>query len=229
MADYAISTENLKKTYTMGTVKVPALRGIDVAVRKGEFVSIMGPSGSGKTTLLEVIGMLLSPTSGKVMVNNTDVSEMDEGRKADFRLRNIGFVFQFFNLFMDLTALENVMLPKMMTGFSAGECRERAADLLRLVGLVDRTNHRPSELSGGQQQRVTMARALVNSPSILLADEPTGNLDSKSSLEIMELFRRLNEEQGQTIVMVTHEKELGKRADRIIWLKDGLVGKLPSG
>jgi putative ABC transport system ATP-binding protein len=223
MVDYVISTENLKKTYLMGRVEVPALRGVDIKIKKGEFVAMMGPSGAGKTTLLELIGMLLNPTSGKILINNVDVCEMNENQRADFRLNNIGFIFQFFNLFLELTALENVILPKMMTGASVKECKEKAANLLELVGLKERINHKPSELSGGEQQRVAIARALINNPSMLLADEPTGNLDSNTSLEIIGLLRELNKEQGQIIVMVTHEQYLGKEADRTIWLKDGLV------
>lgn len=227
MIEYIISTENLKKTYMMGKLEVPAIRGVDIKIRKGEFVAIMGPSGSGKTTLLELIGMLLYPTAGKISISNFDISRMNENKKADFRLKNIGFVFQYFNLFMELTALENVLLPKMMLKAPAKECENRAMHLLELVELKDRMNHKPAELSGGQQQRVAIARALANNPSLLLADEPTGNLDSATSLKIIELLRTLNKEHSQTIVMVTHEQTLGKKADRIIWLKDGVVEKSP--
>jgi putative ABC transport system ATP-binding protein len=219
-----IVTRNLKKTYLMGKVKVPALKGIDIEIKKGEFVAIMGPSGSGKTTLLELMGILLNPTEGEIIIDEKNVSGINENKRADFRLDNIGFVFQFFNLFMELTALENVMLPKLMRGFSKKECKKRAIELLSLVGLEKRINHKPSELSGGEQQRVAIARALMNNPSILLADEPTGNLDSRMAEEIIQLLRRLNKE-GQTIIMVSHELNLGRKADRIIWLKDGLVEK----
>lgn len=224
MTESIIITKDLKKDYLMGQVKVPALKGVNINIKKGEFVAIMGSSGSGKTTLIEIIGTLLSLSDGKVIISNNDVSIMNENRKADFRLNNIGFVFQFFNLFSELTALENVMLPKLMKGFSKGHCKKRAIQLLDLVGLDNRMNHKSSTLSGGQQQRVAIARALMNNPSILLADEPTGNLDSKRAEEIIQLLRKLNKE-GQTIVMITHELHIGKKADRIIQLKDGLIEK----
>lgn len=225
MDENIVVIEDLKKSYPMGKVEVPALRGIDIKIKKGEFVAIMGPSGSGKTTLLELIGMLLNPTSGNIWINGTDVSKMSENERADFRLQNIGFVFQFFNLFMELTAIENVMLPKMMSGDSNEVCRKRAMELLELVELEERQEHKPSELSGGQQQRVAIARALVNNPTILLADEPTGNLDTNTALRFINLLRKLNKEHGQTVVMVTHELYLGEKADRIIYLKDGLIEK----
>lgn len=218
-----IVTRNLKKTYLMGKVEVPALKGIDITIKKGEFIAIMGPSGSGKTTLLEIIGILLNPSSGEIFIDGIQVSKMNENERADFRLKNIGFVFQFFNLFMELTGIENVMLPGMMMGYSKEEYRKRAIELLKLVGLEERINHKPSELSGGEQQRIAIARALVNNPKILLTDEPTGNLDTKLSEEIIQLLRKLHKEQNQTIVMVTHERYLGEKADRIIWLKDGLI------
>lgn len=220
-----IETKSLKKTYLMGKVGVPALKGVDISIKKGEFVSIMGPSGSGKTTLLEIIGMLMNPSSGEICIDSACVSKMNENEMADFRLKNIGFVFQFFNLFMELTAIENVMLPAMMAGNSKEKYRRKAIELLKLVELEERTNHKPSELSGGEQQRVAIARALINNPKILLADEPTGNLDTKTSEKIIQVLRKLNEEQNQTIVVVTHEEYIGKKADRIIWLKDGLIEK----
>ncbi|MBU3966538.1 MAG: ABC transporter ATP-binding protein [Euryarchaeota archaeon] len=215
-----IETRDLSKTYLMGKVEVPALRGVNIAVEKGEFVAIMGSSGSGKSTLLNMIGMLDTPTSGKVIIEGVDVSEMDENQRADFRLNKLGFIFQFFNLFMELTALENVAFPILIV--KRKDFEERAMRLLDLVGLSDRANHKPAELSGGQQQRVAIARALANEPALLLADEPTANLDTKSSEQIIEMLMELNKS-GQTIVMVTHEPELGKRADRIIWLKDGMI------
>ncbi len=215
-----IETSGLSKTYLMGKVEVPALRGVNIAIEKGEFVAIMGSSGSGKSTLLNMIGMLDAPTSGRVIIEGTDVSEMNEDQRADFRLKNLGFIFQFFNLFMELTALENVAFPIQIV--KRNNFEERAMELLDLVGLSDRANHKPAELSGGQQQRVAIARALANEPALLLADEPTANLDTKSSEKIIDLLMELNKS-GQTIVMVTHEPELGKRADRIIRLKDGMV------
>ncbi len=215
-----IETRDLSKTYLMGKVEVPALRGVNIAVEKGEFVAIMGSSGSGKSTLLNMIGMLDTPTSGRVVIEGIDVSEMDENQRADFRLNKLGFIFQFFNLFMELTALENIALPMQI--FRKKDYQESAMKLLDLVGLYDRANHKPAELSGGQQQRVAIARSLANEPALLLADEPTANLDTKSSEQIINLLKDLNKS-GQTIVMVTHEPELGRRADRIIWLKDGMV------
>ena len=216
----AIETKNLKKTYLMGNVEVPALKGIDLAIKKGEFVSIMGPSGSGKSTLLNMIGMLDTPTSGKVLIDGVDVSFMSESERADFRLKKLGFVFQFFSLFIEMTALENVMLPMILNG-TINE--ERAIELLKMVNMDDRAIHRPNELSGGEQQRVSIARALSNGPTIILADEPTGNLDTKTSEQILDVMRALNKKTGQTIVMVTHEPDLGKKADRIIQIRDGLV------
>ncbi len=215
-----IETTDLRKVYLMGKVEVPALKGVDITIQKGEFIAIMGSSGSGKSTLLNMIGMLDTPTSGKVIIEGVDVSEMDENQRADFRLTKLGFIFQFFNLFMELTAIENVAFPMQIA--RRKDSRERAIKLLDQVGLSDRANHKPAELSGGQQQRVAVARALVNEPALLLADEPTANLDTKSSEQIINLLMELNKS-GQTIVMVTHEPELGKRADRIIWLKDGMI------
>ncbi len=215
-----IETEDLIKTYLMGKVEVPALKGVDITIQKGEFVAIMGSSGSGKSTLLNMIGMLDTPTSGKVIIEGVDVSEIDENQRADFRLNKLGFIFQFFNLFMELTALENVALPMQIV--RRKDFQESAMKLLDMVGLYDRANHKPSELSGGQQQRVAIARSLANEPALLLADEPTANLDTKSSEQIINLLKDLNKS-GQTIVMVTHEPELGRRADRIIWLRDGMI------
>lgn len=213
-----IELEGVKKIYYMGRIEVPALRGIDLKIDRGEFVALMGSSGSGKSTLLNMIGLLDTPTSGKIVLDGVDVSSLNENARADFRLRKLGFVFQFFSLLMELSALENVALPMIMDNRS----HERAASLLELVGLGDRMAHTPNELSGGQQQRVAIARALANEPAILLADEPTANLDTESSHQIVDLFRELNG-RGQTIIMVTHEPELGERADRIIRLKDGRV------
>ncbi len=213
-----INIENLKKVYYMGKIEVNALRGIDLGINKGEFVALMGPSGSGKSTLLNMTGLLDTPTSGKIVIDGIDVSSLNENERADFRLKKMGFVFQFFSLLMELNSLENVALPMIMDNRKY----EHAASLLELVGIGDRANHFPSELSGGQQQRVAIARALANEPSIILADEPTANLDTESSNQIVDLFRELNNK-GQTIIMVTHEPELGEKADRIIRIKDGKV------
>lgn len=216
-----IEVRELRKTYLLGTVEVNALNGINASIKEGEFVAIMGPSGSGKTTFLNHVGMLDVPTSGEIFLEGKDVTNMSKDKRAEYRLKHLGFIFQFFNLFNELTALENVMFPMMLN--KRPNYKERAREQLELVGLGDRLKHLPSELSGGQQQRVTIARALANSPSILLADEPTGNLDTKSSIEIIELFRKLNLENGQTILMVTHSQEIGGMADRIIHFRDGEI------
>jgi len=213
-----IDIKDLRKIYSMGKVDVHALRGIDLKIEKGEFVALMGPSGSGKSTLLNMIGLLDTPTSGGIVVDGIDVSFLNDNQRADFRLKKMGFVFQFFSLLMELNSLENVALPMIMDERKY----DRASLLLELVGIGDRADHYPSELSGGQQQRVAIARALANEPAILLADEPTANLDTESSNQIVELFRELNGN-GQTIIMVTHEHELGEKADRIIRIKDGRV------
>ena len=216
-----LKTENLKKDYLMGKVKVPALREVDIEIDKGSFTAVMGASGSGKTTLLNMVGLLDAPSSGKVYVDGIDTSVLSGTHKAGMRLEKLGFIFQFFNLFLELTALENVMVPLMLAG--RGDAEKKAKELLGLVGLGDRMGHKPPELSGGQQQRVTIARSLVNDPVILLADEPTANLDSKTAVEVVGLFRKLNQETKVTVFMVTHEEELGRMADRIIWLRDGLI------
>lgn len=216
-----IETKDVKKIYKLGNVEVNALSGVDTSIEEGEFVAIMGPSGSGKSTFLNMVGMLDVPTSGEIYLNGTEITKMDENARAEYRLKHVGFVFQFFNLFMELTALENVMFPMMLSGHPFH--RERAEELLEIVGLGKRTNHLPSELSGGEQQRVTIARALSNKPKLLLTDEPTANLDTRTTKEIMEVFIRLNKEQRQTIIMVTHNPELGAMADRIIYFRDGKV------
>lgn len=202
----------------MGKIEVPAIRGINMKIDTGEFVAIMGPSGCGKSTLLNMIGLLDNPTSGKLLIDGVDVSTLVENSRADFRLKKIGFVFQFFSLIMELKTIENVALSMMMNG----QRHDNAAHLLELVGVGEEADHYPNELSGGQQQRVAIARALANEPMILLADEPTANLDSINADQIIDLFRELNEK-GQTIVMVTHEPCLGKKADRIIKMKDGRI------
>ncbi len=216
-----IRTSKLKKSYMLGKVEVKALNGVDTSIEEGEFVAIMGPSGCGKSTFLNLTGMLDIPTSGEIYIEGNDVTNMKSNTRAEYRLKHIGFVFQFFNLFNELTVIENVMFPIMLNKHS--NYKERAKELLNLVDLGDRLHHLPSEISGGQQQRVTIARSLANDPKILLADEPTGNLDTKSSTEIIELFRKLNKERGQTIVMVTHSPEIGGMADRIIHFRDGVI------
>jgi putative ABC transport system ATP-binding protein len=220
--DAVIVTRNLQRDYDIGGEVVHALRGVDVVIRKNEFVAIMGPSGSGKSTLMNLIGCLDSPTAGEYWLNGHRVSELDDDELARIRNKEIGFVFQTFNLLPRATALHNVELPLVYAGMGSKERRALAGDALARVGLSDRVQHRPNELSGGQRQRVAIARALVNSPSILLADEPTGNLDSATSEEIMGLFEALHRE-GQTIVLVTHELDIAAHALRQVHLKDGHV------
>ncbi len=222
--DAVIVTRNLRRDYDMGGEVVHALDGVDLVIRKNEFVAIMGPSGSGKSTLMNLIGCLDSPTGGEYWLNGHRVSELDDDELARIRNQEIGFVFQTFNLLPRATALHNVELPLVYAGISAKERRARAMDALTRVGLADRVQHRPNELSGGQRQRVAIARALVNRPSILLADEPTGNLDSATSEEIMTFFEALHRE-GQTIVLVTHEPDIAAHALRQVHLLDGRVAR----
>jgi putative ABC transport system ATP-binding protein len=220
--DAIIVTRNLKREYVMGTEVVRALQGVDMTIRKNEFVAIMGPSGSGKSTMMNMIGCLDTPSEGEYWLNGYRVSELDDDALARIRNKEIGFVFQTFNLLPRASALANVELPMVYAGASSKERRERAESALRQVGLGDRMHHRPNELSGGQRQRVAIARALVNKPSIILADEPTGNLDSATSVEIMALFETLHQ-QGQTIILVTHEPDIAAHAKRQIVLRDGKV------
>ncbi|MBA3498276.1 MAG: ABC transporter ATP-binding protein [Gemmatimonadales bacterium] len=220
--DAVIVTRNLQRDYDMGGEVVHALRGVNVVIRKNEFVAVMGPSGSGKSTLMNLVGCLDSPTGGEYWLNGHRVSELGDDELARIRNKEIGFVFQTFNLLPRATALHNVELPLVYAGLGGRERRSQAADALARVGLQDRMQHRPNELSGGQRQRVAIARALVNQPSILLADEPTGNLDSGTSEEIMGLFEGLYRD-GQTIVLVTHESDIAKHARRQVHLKDGRV------
>ena len=217
-----IKTENLTKDYETGTQVVRALKGINLSVEKGEFLSIMGPSGSGKTTLMNIIGCLDSPTDGSYYLNNKQVSKLDDDELAQIRNEEIGFVFQSFHLLARNTAFENVMLPLKYAGVNKDEATKRSNDVLDLVGLSSRSKHTPAELSGGQQQRVAIARALVNKPSILFADEPTGNLDSKTGQDVMKIFKDLNEN-GQTIILITHEDSVAKQSNRIITIMDGLI------
>lgn len=222
MQEKIIHLESIVKNYKVGTQIVRALRSVSIDIYKGEYVAIMGASGSGKSTLMNIIGCLDTPTSGKYILNNNDVSRMKDDQLAEIRNSEIGFVFQVFNLLPRSTALENVMLPLIYAGRRKVERKEMAEKTLLDVGLSDRMSHRPNELSGGQRQRVAIARALVNSPSLLLADEPTGNLDSKISEEIMRLFAEIHRK-GNTLLMVTHEQDIAEHAHRIIRLKDGEV------
>jgi len=216
-----ITLERVTKTYRMGRLEVPALRGIDLQIALGEFVAIMGASGSGKSTLMNIIGCLDVPTSGRYQLNGTDVAGLDDDQLATIRNRRIGFVFQSFNLIPRTTALHNVEMPLIYAG--EGGRTARAREALAAVGLADRAHHQPTELSGGQQQRAAIARALVTNPAILLADEPTGNLDSASSFEIMRLLVNLNVEQGRTIVLITHEQDIARFANRVVELRDGRI------
>jgi putative ABC transport system ATP-binding protein len=217
-----IETKNLIKEYEVGSQKVRALNGINLSVDKGEFISIMGPSGSGKTTLMNIIGCLDTPTDGSYSLNNQFVSKLSDNQLAKIRNKEIGFVFQSFHLLARNSALSNVMLPLKYAGCKETEAKKRCNDALDKVGLSDRKNHSPAELSGGQQQRVAIARALVNNPSILFADEPTGNLDSQTGNDVMKLFQELND-QGQTIILITHEEDIAMQSKRTITIKDGLI------
>lgn len=220
--DGVISISNLGKNYYVGSIVVPALQSISVHIKSNEYVAIMGPSGSGKSTLMNIIGCLDTPTRGTYVLNGTDVSRLRDDELAEIRNREIGFVFQTFNLLPRYNALDNVMLPLVYAGVPKQERITRAKDVIESVGLTDRMLHKPNELSGGQRQRVAVARAMVNKPAIILADEPTGNLDSKTSIDIMNLFDEIHSK-GNTIILVTHEEDIARHAHRIIKLRDGLV------
>jgi len=221
-----LEVKNVKKTYKMGKVLVPALRGVTFDVEEGEFLAILGPSGSGKSTLLHIIGGLDRPSEGEVLIDGINLYKLMDNKLAEIRLHKIGFVFQFFNLLPRLTALKNVELPSALADDSEKESMEKVEKMLKLVGLEERISHRPSELSGGEQQRVAIARALINSPKIVLADEPTGNLDTKTGSEVIQIMKKLNKEKKQTFVIITHDPSIAEEADRIIYLKDGLIEKI---
>jgi len=220
-SDDVIIALGVEKTYGLGTVSVPALRGVDITVKRGEVVAIMGPSGSGKSTLMNILGCLDQPTAGSYVLDGVEVSDLSDDELADIRNRKIGFVFQTFNLLPRATALANVELPLVYAG--AANREERAREALGRIGLSHRAEHHPTELSGGEQQRVAIARALVNRPAIILADEPTGNLDTRSSNEIIAIFQQLNREDGITLILVTHERDIAEHAGRIIYLRDGRI------
>jgi putative ABC transport system ATP-binding protein len=218
-----IQLDHIHKTYTMGDVEVHALRGVSLTINEGEFVAIMGASGSGKSTTMNILGCLDRPTRGTYILDGEDVSQMSKDERADIRCKKIGFVFQGFNLLSRTSALENVELPMLYLGVDAATRHERAIEALNAVGLQGREQNHPNQLSGGQQQRVAVARSLVNHPALILADEPTGNLDSRTSVEVMEIFQRLNRERGITLVLVTHEPDIAEYADRVIVFKDGKI------
>jgi putative ABC transport system ATP-binding protein len=222
MAQPIIEIKGITRDFPLGNEIVYVLKGIDLHIEKGEYVALMGPSGSGKSTLMNILGCLDTPTAGSYVLNGKDVSKMEDDELAEIRNKEIGFVFQTFNLLPRTTALDNVALPMVYAGYSKHERNHRSTEVLTQVGLADRMDHQPNQLSGGQRQRVAVARALVNKPSIILADEPTGNLDSKTSVEIMNLFDEIHAN-GNTVILVTHEEDIAKHAHRIIRLKDGLI------
>ena len=222
MTNPLINIKQIKRDFVLGSEIIYVLKGIDLQINKGEYVALMGPSGSGKSTLMNILGCLDTATSGSYILNGNDVSQMHDDQLAEIRNKEIGFVFQTFNLLPRTTALDNVALPMIYAGFSKSDRNVRAKEVLNQVGLGDRMDHQPNQLSGGQRQRVAVARALVNNPSIILADEPTGNLDSKTSLEIMNLFNDIHEN-GNTVILVTHEEDIAEYAHRIIRLRDGLI------
>ena len=224
--EYVVRTKDLIKEFTMGGQTLQALKGIQLDIYRGEYISIMGPSGSGKSTLFNMVGGLDKPTSGTVFINDVDMAQLDAQELAYLRCRTIGYIFQSFNLIPVMTALENVTLPTIFAGLPSDEGIERGVELLKMVGLGDRLHHKPMELSGGQQQRVACARALANNPAIILADEPTGNLDLKTGKEIIDLLRKLNQEQGVTIISATHDLKMLDISDRIVWIRDGFIDRI---
>ncbi len=224
--EYIIRAVDVKKIYRMGDTETHALRGATMDIVRGEYLSIMGPSGSGKTTFFNMIGGLAKPTSGKVYIDQVDIAQLDPYELAWLRCRKVGYIFQSYNLIQVMSCLENVMLPMSFAGVSSEDAREKALEILALVGLDTRALHKPAEMSGGQQQRLAIARALANEPAIILADEPTANLDLRTGEEIIELFARLKEDLGVTIVTATHDLKMLKRSDRIVWIEDGLIGKI---
>jgi putative ABC transport system ATP-binding protein len=226
VSEFIVRTRDVRKVYQMGKVEVEALRGVTLDIKRGEYISIMGPSGSGKSTLFNMIGGLDKPTSGSVYINEVDLAQLDAYELAWLRCRTIGYIFQTFNLIPVMTALENVTLPMIFAGVPEDERRDRGMELLKRVGLAERWNHKPTELSGGQQQRVAIARALANDPAIILADEPTGNLDLKTGREIIQLLKELNEEKGVTIISATHDLKMLDVSDRVIWIRDGRIAKI---
>lgn len=221
-----VRTQNVKKIYVMGDEKVEALRGVDLEVEPGEYLSIMGPSGSGKTTLFNMVGGLDKPTDGKVYIDDVDVAQLDAYELAWLRCRKIGYIFQTFNLIPVMTALENVTLPMVFAGLNSDEARDKGVDILMRVGLGERVSHKPFELSGGQQQRVAVARAFANDPALILADEPTGNLDLVTGTEIIELLREMNKESGVTVISATHDHKMLSVSDRVVWVRDGRVDRI---
>jgi putative ABC transport system ATP-binding protein len=224
--EYIVRTKELTKEYQMGKVIVQALRGVEVDIMRGEYISIMGPSGSGKSTLFNMVGGLDKPTRGTVFIDEVDMAQLDAFELAWLRCRKIGYIFQTFNLIPVMTALENITLPMIFAGATTDEMIERGIELLNIVGLGERLHHKPSELSGGQQQRVAIARSLANNPAIILADEPTGNLDLRTGKEIIDLLRRLNQESGVTVISATHDLKMIDVSDRIIWIRDGLIDRI---
>jgi putative ABC transport system ATP-binding protein len=225
-AQTIVRTKNVKKVYEMGTEKVEALRGVSIEIFAGEYISIMGPSGSGKSTLFNMVGGLDKPSAGQVFIDEVDVAQLDAYELAWLRCRKIGYIFQTFNLIPVMTALENVTLPMTFAGMTSDDSRDKGVALLKKVGLGDRVQHRPYELSGGQQQRVAIARALANDPAIILADEPTGNLDLKTGREIIDLLSRMNKEMDVTVITATHDHKMLAASDRVVWIRDGMIDRI---